>query len=91
MVAVAEGEDPLLGPGLLLIPAGSPESGIELVLTKPFQKGLGLHDIGMHLAAVSEGANTRFKPFLIVMNDQIPSLLSGMIIPEFDHLPELPF
>src|SRR6266851_2278728 len=42
---VAEGEDPLLGPGLLLVPAATPEDGVELVFLDRVQQGGGLQPV----------------------------------------------
>ena len=40
--AVAEGEDPLLGPRLLLVAAAAAEDGVEAVLLDPLEQGDGL-------------------------------------------------
>ena len=42
---VAEGEDPLLGPGLLLVAAGPAEDGVELVLGDGVEQGPGLQAV----------------------------------------------
>src|SRR5690606_12224675 len=42
---VAEAEDPLLGPGLLLVPAGTSEHRVELVLVDGIDERLGLEAV----------------------------------------------
>jgi hypothetical protein len=45
----------------------------------------------MHFAAVGERADTAFIAFFVVINDQGPVVVYGVIIAEFDHLREFPF
>ncbi len=48
---VAEGEHPLLGPGLLLVPPGATEDGVELVLGDGVEQGPGLEAVPRRVRA----------------------------------------
>ena len=66
---VAKRKDPLLGPAFLFVPAGAAEGGIKPVLIEGLPQGLGLHDVGVDLAAVGERIDPLGPPFLIGVDD----------------------
>ena len=91
MELVAEGEDALLGAALFFVAAGTSEGGIKLVLVEGIKEGLGLHEVGVYLRAVGEGAHTCLEGFFVAFDDEVPSVVLGILVAEGDHLLEFPF
>ena len=87
---VTEGVDPLLGTGLLLVAAGAAEGGIEAVFVERLLEPLCLHDVGVLAAAVHEGVDVHGQAVRVLVDDEIQPVLLGGLVPELDHLLELP-
>lgn len=87
---VAEGVDTLLGAGFLLVATGTTEGGIEAVFVERLLEPLGLHDVGVLAAAVHEGVDVHGQTVRVLVDDEIQPVLLGGLVPELDHLLELP-
>ena len=88
---IAERIDAFLGTRFFFVAAGTTEGGVELVLVEGLFERLGLHDVGVDLAAVRERSHALLHAFLVDVDDQIPAeLLADELFAEGDHLAELP-
>ncbi len=90
MRGAPEREHPLLGAGLLLVPARAPERGVIPAGIKSLLQRLGLHDIGMDLGAVAERPDAARHAVGIDMDDEIKAKPAGGLVAEPDHFLEFP-
>ena len=87
---VAEGEDAFLGAALFFVAAGSAKGGVELVLVEGVEQGLGLHQVGVYLRTVGEGAYAGMKGFHVAFDNEVPAVFLGIPVAELKHFLELP-
>jgi hypothetical protein len=91
MLRVAEGEDPLLGAGLLLVAAAAAERGVEAVLVERLLEGAEVHDVGVLLGPVRERADPIGEALLVDVDDHIEAeLLDDVLVAELVHRLEVP-
>src|SRR5262249_23535413 len=90
MAGAAEREHSLLGAALLLVAPRAPEGGVEAVFVERLAQGLCLHDIGMDLRAMGEGADTLCQALLVDMNDQLQPEAPRGRVAELVHGTEFP-
>ncbi len=91
MVFVAEGVDTFFGTRLFFVATGTAKCGIELVLVERLLERVGLHDVGMDVAAVGEWSDALLHAFFVDVDNQIPAkLVANEILAERDHLLKLP-
>ena len=91
MVFVAEGVDAFFGTRLFFVTTGTAERGVELVFVERLLERVGLHDVGVDIAAVGERADALLHAFFVDVDDEIPAkLFADQLLAERDHLLELP-
>ncbi|MEN9682098.1 MAG: hypothetical protein RLZZ627_1991, partial [Pseudomonadota bacterium] len=90
VIFVSEGVDPLLGARLFLITPRTAEGGIELILVQGLFESLGLHDVGMFLAAMGKGADALFDAFRIDVDDEVEAKFLSHLVAKGDHFAEFP-
>ena len=90
MELVAEGEDALLGTALFLVTPCTAECSVKLVLVECGEQCLRLHQVGMHLRPMGEGADAGLEGFLVALDNEVPSVLGSVTVAELYHLAELP-
>ena len=86
----ADGEDALLGPGLLLVAAGATEGEVEAVLVEGLLEPLGLPDVGVHRRAVVERVDAALDGVGVLVDQQVHPDLVGHLVAELVHRLELP-
>ncbi len=89
MARVAEAEDALLGPALLLVTPRTAERGIVATGVEGLLEGLGLHDVRVALRAVVERVDLVSLSLGVDPLDQLDTDVLGQLVAEADHLPEL--
>ena len=90
VVAVAEAENTFLGPALLLVPPRASDGAVVATGGEGLLEGLGLHDVGVDATPVDERAHALLDALLVRVDDEVESELLRRVVPELDHLPELP-
>ena len=90
MIAIAKAEYSFLGAGFLFVAAGSTKGCIELVFVERLLERLGLHNVGVLLAAVGEGAYSRRYALCVGVDEKFEAKVFNMAITKFDHLFEFP-
>ena len=90
MVAVAERKDALLGARLLFVAARSAECAVELVLGERLLQTVGLHDVGVLLAAEVEGVHPHRDAILVDVLDQLALEIGLDLVAVPIHVLELP-
>ena len=90
MKTVAEGKDTFLGAALLFIAARTAKGRVETVFVERMQKRLCLHQVGVHLAAVSEWADSGTEGLHVAFYDELPAVGCGVFVAELQHFLELP-
>ena len=90
VLAVTEGVDTLLGPGLLFVATGTTEGGIEAVLVQCLLEPFGLHDVGVLGTAIREGVHVLRHTLGVDVGDQLKAHLLDHLGAKAVHLLELP-
>jgi hypothetical protein len=88
-VLVSEGEDPLLGPGALLVAARAAERGVEAVGGDPVEQGGGLQAVAGRVRAGLLGHAARVDRLLDGGDDQPLAQLAHAAVAELEHLGEV--
>jgi hypothetical protein len=83
-------EHPLLGPGLLLVAAGTAEREVEAVLVEGLLQALGLPDVGVHRRAMVERVDAPRHRVRVLVHEQLHADLGGHPVAELVHRLELP-
>ena len=86
---VAEREDPLLGPGPLLVAAGAPEGGVEAVLGERVEQRGGLEPVARRAGALLLDHAPGVDRVLHRGHDQPLAELLHAAVAELDHLGEV--
>ena len=90
MIVIAERVNPFLGAGLFLVAPRAAKRGIEAIFVQRLLQRVGLHHIGVLLAAVGERPDASLDTVLIDIDQQLQAQLAGIVIAEFDHFAKLP-
>ncbi len=83
-------EDALLGAALLLVAPRAAESRVEAALVERLAQRLGLHHLGVDLAARGDGRDAARDALLVDVDAQIEPEPPRRLVAEGDHLAELP-
>ncbi len=86
----ADREDPLLGPGLLLVTPGTAEGEIEAVEVEGLLEALGLPQVGVHRRAMVERVDAPLDAIGVLVHEQLHADFLGHLVAELVHGPELP-
>src|SRR5262249_44596539 len=90
MSGIAKRENALLGAALLLVPAGSANSGIKAELVERLFEAFRLHDLGVKRRARNDRIDAPGKPLLVHMRNEFETKLPHAPIAKRYHVPELP-
>ena len=90
MLFRAEGEDPFLGPALLLVAPAAAERRVEAIFVEGLSQSLCLHHVGMDGRAVRERIDARGDALRVDVDQQLQTELRRHLIAERDHLAEFP-
>ena len=90
MPGLAQREDALLGPGLLLVAPGAADGAVSLELVQPLAQGDGLHDARVFVGSVRERGHALGNRCVVGLDLEVEIELAGHAVAKLDHLPELP-
>ena len=88
-ILIAEGEDPLLGAGFLLVAPGAAECDVESTLGQSVEQGAGLQKTAALLCSEPKRAGAFVNRLPVGVNDQPRSDVTDEIVAERDHFMEL--
>ncbi len=82
MLRIAEGEDALLGAGLLLVAPRAAEGRVELVLVERLAQADGLHDVRVRVRAMRKRADAVAYAVRIDMDEKVKAELLRHLVAE---------